>query len=184
MAGTLSMFNFVTLNGFFCGIDGDISWHQHGADEGEVAEEGLKSQGTLLFGRKTYELMASFWPTPMGQENNPVVAEGMNKAPKVVFSRTLKNPTWNNTRVVSENITAEVRKLKQAGTDMTILGSGSIVTQLAEENLIDVYQLMINPVILGAGRSLFEGIKKPPQLKLIENKTFKSGIILLTYHPR
>jgi len=91
-------FTFVTLNGYFQGPKGDISWHRHGVEENEFAVEAMKFENTLLFGRVTYEMMASYWPTPLAIKNDPVVAERMNKADKIVFSRTLKKAEWNNTR--------------------------------------------------------------------------------------
>lgn len=180
----LTVFNFVTLNGYYKGPEGDIGWHRHGAEEGEYASEGLKSESILLFGRVTYEMMASYWPTPMAIQNDPVVAEGMNNAEKVVFSRSLKNAAWNNTRIVKDNIVEEIKKMKRtAGKDMTILGSGSIVTQFAEQGLIDEYQFMVDPVVLGDGTPMFQSIKQKLDLKLTNTRTFKSGVVLLCYEP-
>jgi tryptophan-rich sensory protein len=93
----LTVFNFVTINGYFKGSKGDISWHRHGAEENEYAAASLKSGNTLLFGRVTYEMMASYWPTPVAIKNDPIVARGMNNADKIVFSRTLKKAEWDNT---------------------------------------------------------------------------------------
>jgi dihydrofolate reductase len=183
--GRLSVFNFVTLNGFFEGPKGDISWHRHGAEENAYAVDGLKSGSTLLFGRVTYEMMAGYWPTPLAMKNDPVVAEGMNNAEKIVFSRTLKKVEWSNTRLVKDNIAEEVKKLKQEpGKNMTVLGSGSIVTQLAQLGLIDEYQIMVDPVLLGDGTPIFKGIKQTLNLKLTATKTFRSGVILLSYEPK
>jgi dihydrofolate reductase len=178
----LNVFNFITLNGYFAGPSGDISWHRHGGEENEFAAEGAQSGSTLLFGRVTYQMMASYWPTPDALKTFPEVARGMNQAEKVVFSRTLKKADWNNTRFVKENIVEEVRKLKQRpGKGLTILGSGSIVTQLAEQGLIDEYQIMVDPVAIGAGTPLFEGLKGKLDLKLTGTRAFKSGVVLLTY---
>ncbi len=180
----VTVFNFVTLNGFFKGPNEDTSWHKHGEEESEFSAESLKSGNTLLFGRVTYEKMASFWPTPMAIEQFPVVAEGMNKAEKIVFSRTLKKVEWSNTRVVKGNIVEEVKKMKQMpGKDMTLLGSGSILTQFAEQGLIDEYQIMVNPVALGDGTPIFKGIKHNLNLKLTTTRTFRNGIVLLCYQP-
>jgi len=181
----LGVFNFVTLNGYYKGLNGDISWHQHGdADEHEYGVEGVKSGNTLLFGRVTYEMMASFWPSPEAIKNDPVMTEGMNKADKIVFSRTLKKAGWNNTRILKDNIVEEVRKMKQvAGKDMTILGSGSIITQFAEEGLIDEYQFMVDPVVLGDGTPIFKNIRHQLELKLTNTRTFKSGVVILCYQP-
>jgi len=182
--GRLSVFNFVTLNGYFEGPKRDISWHRHGAEENAYAVEGLKSSNTLLFGRVTYELMASYWPTPLAKKNDPLVAEGMNKAEKIVFSRTLKKVEWSNARLVKDNMAEEVRKMKQIpGKNMTVLGSGSVVTQLAQQGLIDEYQIMVDPVLLGNGTPIFKGIKEKLDLKLVATKTYKSGVVLLSYEP-
>lgn len=181
----LNSFNFVTLNGCFAGPKGDLTWHRHGGEESGYSEEGLASGNTLLFGRMTYELMVSYWPTPMAKASFPVVADGMNGAEKIVFSRTLKKAEWNNTRVVGGNIAEEIRKMKQLpGKDMTILGSGSIVTHFADEGLIDEFQVMIDPVALGDGTPLFSGIRRKLDLDLIGTRAFKSGVVLLTYRPQ
>ena len=182
---TLSVFNFVTLNGFFEGPNKDIRWHRHGTEESEYSAQGLKSDSILLFGRATYEMMAGYWPTPMAMENDPVVAEGMNKADKIVFSKTLKRAEWTNTRLIKDNLVEEIKKMKSAsgGKDMTVLGSGSIVTQLAEHGLIDEYQIMIDPVVLGDGTPMFKGIEHKLDLKLVASRTFKSGVVLLSYRP-
>jgi dihydrofolate reductase len=180
----LTVFNFVTLNGYFKGPKGDISWHQHGAEENEYAVEGLRSGSTLLFGRVTYEMMASYWPTPDAIKNDPVVAAGMNHADKIVFSRTLKKAEWNKTRLMKDNIVEEIKKMKQLpGTDMTLLGSGSILTQFAEQGMIDEYQIMVDPVVLGDGTSIFKNIKHKLDLKLTKTRIFKSGVVLLCYQP-
>jgi dihydrofolate reductase len=180
----LSVFNFVTLNGYFQGPEGDISWHRHGQEESEYAAEGLKGGSTLLFGRVTYEQMASFWPTPDALKNAKVVAEGMNKADKIVFSRTLKKAEWNNTRLVKDNMVEEIKRLKQIpGKGLTVLGSGSILTQLAEAGLIDEYQLMVDPVLLGNGTPIFKNLRHKLDLKLTMTRTFKSGVVVLCYQP-
>jgi dihydrofolate reductase len=128
--------------------------------------------------------MASFWPTPFAIENMPIVAEGMNSMPKVVFSRTLDQASWNNTKLAPGDIAAEVRKMKQEpGPDMAILGSGSIVAQLAPEGLIDEYLVVVHPVVLGQGRTMFDGITEKLPLKLTKTRTFSSGKVYLCYEP-
>jgi len=179
---TIRSFNFITLNGFFAGPGGDLSWHRHGEEEAAYAEEGVKGGSILLFGRITYQMMASYWPTPMAAQALPVVAEGMNRAEKIVFSRTLAKADWKNTRIMKGDIKQEIGKLKQTpGKDMTILGSGSIVRQFAEWGLIDEYQLMIDPVVLGDGAQFMKGLRQKLDLKLTGTRTFKSGVVLLTY---
>jgi dihydrofolate reductase len=180
----LSTFTFISLDGYYKGQNQDISWHKHGAEEGEFSAENLKPGNILLFGRTTYEMMASFWPTSMAYDSFPVVAEGMNKAEKIVFSRTLQKADWENSSVISDNMIEEVRKLKQhAAKDMTLLGSGSILAQLAEAGLVDEYQIMIDPVAIGNGTPIFQNINRQLDLKLTSNKIFKSGVVLLCYQP-
>jgi dihydrofolate reductase len=108
----------------------------------------------------------------------------MNSLPKVVFSKTLDHASWNNTTLVKGDPAGEMRKLKQAqGQDLVILGSGSIVSQLAQEGLIDEYQIVVNPIALGAGRTLFDGVKEKLPLKLTKSRAFGNGNVLLCYEP-
>lgn len=179
----LIVFNSVSVDGYFVDANGEMSW-AHGADPefNAFTQENARGGGTLLFGRITYELMASYWPTPMAAKNDPVVAEGMNKMQKVVFSRKMEKATWNNTRLVKNNLAEEVRRLKkEAETDLVLMGSGTIVAQLAEERLIDEYQLVVVPVALGGGRTLFEGVKAKLDLKLKSSRIFQSGRVYLCY---
>ncbi|HLE42001.1 MAG TPA: dihydrofolate reductase family protein [Nitrospirota bacterium] len=176
------VFNLVTLDGYFEGPRREIDWHNVDAEFNEYAIGMLNSVDTLLFGRVTYELMAGYWPTPDAMKNDPIVAGKMNSLPKIVFSRTLDKVAWNNSRLVKSNVEEEIQKIKkQQGKDIVILGSGSIVSELAPLGLIDEYRLMVNPVVLGAGKPLFKGIKDRLNLKLIKAKTFKSGNVLLYY---
>jgi dihydrofolate reductase len=183
----LIAFNHVTLDGYFVSATGDFRWASNGNDDPEYAAfvaENASGGGQLLFGRKTYELMASYWPTPIADQHNPAVAKGMNSMSKVVFSRTLDKASWNNTHLVKGDLVSEVRKMKsQDGPGMAILGSGSIIAQLAQENLIDEYQMMVDPVALGGGRSMFEGIKDKLTLKLAKTRTFQNGKVYLCYEP-
>ncbi len=178
----LTVFNLVTLDGYFAGEGGDISWHNVDEEFHELAEKASNSGNTLLFGRITYELMASYWPTAEAIKNDPMVAQGMNKAEKIDFSRTLNKANWNNTKLVKDNMLMEIRELKQeSGKDLTILGSGSIVSQLAQERLIDEYQILLNPVVIGKGRTMFEGVKDRFSLKLTNTRVFGNGNVLLSY---
>src|SRR5829696_8832675 len=128
----LTSFIFVSLDGYFKGNKEDISWHHHGEEEGEFSADNIRSGNILLFGRNTYEMMAGFWSTPMAFDLFPDVAKGMNSAEKVVFSRTLLKAEWQPTRIINDHMIDEIGKLKQtAEKNMTLLGSGSILTQLA-----------------------------------------------------
>jgi dihydrofolate reductase len=183
--GKILAFNNVTLDGYFAGENGDISWaHRLDPELKAFVEENAKGAATLLFGRKTYELMSSYWPTPLATENDPVVAERMNRIPKLVVSRSLRSPAWSNTTVIKEDLVGYIGAIKTSSREnITILGSGSVVAQLAQENLIDEYQLMVNPVVLGKGRGLFDGIQKTLILKLIKTRAFGHGNVLLCYSP-
>ncbi|HWQ19939.1 MAG TPA: dihydrofolate reductase family protein [Methanotrichaceae archaeon] len=183
----ITVFENVSLDGYFAGPNGEIDWFvaEPGgqAELDEFAADSIKSTEMLLFGRVTYELMASYWSTADAMKSNPVVAERMNNLPKIVFSRTLDDVKWQNTRLVKGNIEEEIKKMKcQPGGNMAIMGSGSIVSALAQLGLIDEYSIMVNPVVLGAGRSVFQGVRDRLHLKLLETRTFKnSGNVLLSY---
>jgi dihydrofolate reductase len=179
----LIVFNHVSLDGFFTDAKSDMSWaHAQDAEWSAFTEGNAASGGVLLFGRVTYDLMASFWPTPAALEHFPVIAERMNSLPKVVFSKTMNKASWKNTELVKGDIAAAVRKMKEApGPGMVIMGSGTIVSQLTQARLIDAYQIVVNPIVLGKGRTLFEGVKEKVPLKLTESRIFGNGNALLTY---
>jgi len=184
----LVVFNHISLDGYFVDANGDMSWAKaghHDAEWNAFVAENASGGGVLVFGRITYELMASFWPTPAAIESMPVIADGMNRMPKVVFSRTLDHVSWNNTTLVKGDLVAEVQKMKEEpGEDMAILGSGSIVSQLAQVGLIDEYQVVVNPVVLGKGRTMFEGIKENLNLRLTKTRTFGNGNVFVSYEPK
>ena len=183
--GTLKVFNSVTLDGYFTDASGDLSWaHKSDPEWNDFVAGNAGGGGTLLFGRITYEMMASFWPTAQAKESFAAVAEGMNRHSKVVFSRTLDKVSWSNTRLVKDDLTGEVRRMKQQPPDIVILGSGTIVAQLTEAGLIDEYQLVINPVVLGRGRTMFDGVRRKVDLRLTNERRFKNGNVLLTYEAR
>jgi dihydrofolate reductase len=181
----LIVFNMVSLDGFFVDGKGDMSWaHKNDAEWNTFVSGNASGSGLLVFGRITYQLMASYWPTPMALQNSPIVAKGMNEMPKIVFSRTLDNISWSNTKLIKGDLAAEVRKLKQeSGPDMVILGSGTIVSQLAQQSLIDEYQLAVSPIVLGKGRTLFEGVKEKLNLRLARSRTFGNGTVFACYQP-
>ena len=187
----ISVFNHVTIDGFFAGPHGEIDWFKviKKDDEWEkyTHEQSARSGNTLIFGHTTYEMMKGYWPTPDAIRNDPDMARVVNNSPKMVFSKTLQNveeePNWKNIKLFHEIKPEEIIKLKkQDSEDFTILGSGSIVQQFANLDLIDEYQLVVVPVVLGVGKSLFKDVKRM-NLKLLEAKTFKNGIVLLKYSP-
>jgi dihydrofolate reductase len=181
----LIVFNHVTLDGYFVSAGGDMNWAKEGDDDKEYqafVAGNAGGDGQLLFGRVTYQMMASYWPTAMAEQHMPEVAKGMNRMPKVVFSRTLNEAKWSNSRLVKDNLVEEVRKMKnEPGPGMTILGSGSVVAQLAAAQLIDEYQVMIDPVALGKGRTMFEGMPEILRLKITKTRSFRNGKVYLCY---
>lgn len=177
-------FNMVTLDGYFEGPDRTIDWHVVDEEFNEFAIAQVDSVDVLLFGRVTYELMAAYWPTPAAAANDPITADKMNRTAKVVFSRTLSKVTWQNTRLVKENILEEITKLKkQPGKDLILFGSSDLSVTLIQHGLIDEFRIMVNPVILGSGKSIFKGSLEKQTLKLLKTRVFRSGNVLLTYRP-
>ncbi len=182
------VFNLVTVDGLFAGPNGEIDWHNFDDEMGKYSVKQMKSLGALIFGKTTYELMASYWPTLDGIKSEPVVAGIMNNIPKMVFSKTLKEvkdgPIWKNVTVFREIKPEEFIKMKeQEGRDIAIFGSGTIVQQFTNLGLIDEYRLIVNPLILGEGKPLFKDIKNKINLKLINTRVFKNGNVLLCYQP-
>jgi dihydrofolate reductase len=178
------LFNMMTIDGFFEGLNKEIDWHNVDNEFNDFAIEQLTSASFLIFGRLTYELMAGYWPTPDALSNDPLVAERMNSIPKIVFSKTLDKTTWNNTRLIKENIGQECKKLKQRhDKDIFIFGSANLALTFRNLDLIDEYRIMVNPVILGQGNTLFKPAKERLKLKLIKTRSFISGNVLLYYEP-
>ena len=181
-------FDLVTVDGLFAGPNGEIDWHNYDDEMGRHSLEQLKSLGALIFGKTTYELMASYWPTPDGVKGEPVVAGIMNSIPKIVFSKTLQEvkdgPLWKNVKVFHEIKPEEIIKMKeQGGGDIAIFGSGIIVQQLTNLGLIDEYRLIVNPLILGNGKPLFKDVNDKLKLKLVNARVFENGNVLLSYAP-
>jgi dihydrofolate reductase len=181
----LSVFNSVSLDGYFTDANNDYSFAHDGATDPEVMEftkGNAKGANALIFGRVTYELMSAWWPTPAAAKAMPEIAAGMNKAPKYVFSHTLDAADWSNTTVLKGDPATEMARIKQTpGPDMTILGSGTIVAQLTAAGLIDEVQLMVCPVLLGNGKSMFAGVAGKPRWILSRSKTFRNGRVFLAY---
>jgi dihydrofolate reductase len=181
----LVVFNNVSLDGYIADARGDMRWaHNDDAEWTAFVAENASGGGVLLLGRITYDLMASYWPTPAARANAPAVAEGMNRMQKVVCSRTLDKATWQNTTLVKDDIVAAVRKMKdEPGPGIAILGSGSIVAQLTEARLIDEYQIVVHPVVLGDGKTMFAGLRMQVPLRLTKTRVFGNGNVVLWYEP-
>jgi dihydrofolate reductase len=178
---TLRVFESISVDGYFTDAGGDSGWAHAGGQDAEFTDwigRNASSGGELLFGRKTYQLMEAFWPTPAASAQMPVVAKGMNSARKYVASRTIR-PTWTNTHLLEGNLVEAVRSLKaRGGPDITVLGSGNVAAQLGTADLVDEYQFVIVPVALGGGRTVFE---KGRTLRLVEQCAFRCGTVVVTY---
>lgn len=176
------MWNLVTLDGFFEGPKSwDLDWHDTvwGEEMEQYAIKQSKSTGALLFGRVTYEGMASYWPSQKGE-----IADFMNTIPKVVFSRTLKKADWNNTQLVKENVVDEVVKLKkQPGKTLFVFGSADLSSTLLKHGLFDELDLAVTPLLLGHGNPLFKTSPERIKMKLLEATPLKSGGVILRYQP-
>ena len=179
----LSAFMQVSLDGRFADAAGDISFaHQQAADsEWRQFMAGNAAAGSvLMFGRITYDLMASWWPTPAAAKAMPEIARQMNALPKVVASRTLSSPKWPNTTLIYRDLIGTVRRMKaESGPDITILGSGSIVTQLATAQLIDRIEVAVNPIALGAGKAFLAGLPLPMPFTMKRTRVFDNGSVVL-----
>ena len=181
----LMVFNSMTLDGFIADVNGEMSWaHKQDAEWNSFVAGNASGEGVLVFGRKTYEMMAGYWPTPMAAQNSPVVAKRMNELQKIVFSRSLDKAAWQNTTLRKGELLQEVKQLKQqTGAGLVILGSASIVAQLSEARLIDEYQIALCPVAIGGGKSMFADLRDRMALKLAGTRSFQNGNVFLTYHP-
>jgi dihydrofolate reductase len=199
LARRILAFDWLTADGYFAGSDGNLNWVVPDDERAKAAATGITAADTVLFGRRTYELFERFWRTALkdsatapdphrpGQQSREhrVIAVWMNEATKLVFSRALKEVTWNNARLFHELDVSEIAAMKQRpGKDMMIFGSGSIVSQLTQHGLIDEYQFVVCPVFLGDGRRLLEGLSKSVTLELLETRKYPSGDVSLRYAPR
>jgi len=175
----------VSLDGYLAGPGGDLSWHAINDEFLKYAVEMLEPVDTILFGRVTYELMVSYWPTSHAKSTDPLVADKMNNSQKVVFSKTLEKVEWENTTLIRGDIEKNILELKeQPGKDIVILGSGTIVSALTELDLIDEHRIIINPVILGSGIAQFTGNLSRKDLHLNDVKRLSTGVVILNYQPK
>lgn len=173
------LFMMITLDGYFEGDNHDISWHNTDQEFVDFADAQLDEADTLIFGRKTYEMMAEFWPSQAANEHEQSTAARMNALHKVVFSHSDMPVNWEHT-VASTDLTAKVTELKaQSGQDIAVLGSSHLGKAMLEAGLLDEVRIMLNPVFIGSGSPLFDGLNK--KLTLVGSRTFQNGNVLLTY---
>ena len=179
------VFNNLSLDGNFADAEGGVGWAKRDNEElTEYVKQSRGDIGTYLFGRTTYQMFAGFWPTPAGKAVNPYFAKVLNAGHKVVFTKTLKQAEWENTTIEPNAVASTLARLKAASSgSCLIFGSGTLVRELTEHGLIDEYQVVVNPVILGSGKPLFSPLPAQVELTLLEAKTFKNGTVLLRYKP-
>jgi len=181
----LVVFNSMSLDGFIADNNGDMAWaHRQDEEWNSFVAGNASGEGVLLFGPKTYDMMAGYWPTPTATQNSPAVAKRMNELHKIVFSRAMEKAIWQNTTRLRGELTADVKRLRQqTGPDLVILGRASIVAQLSNARLIDEYQIALCPIILGDGKSMFARTQEKLALRLASPCSFQNGNVFLTYHP-
>jgi dihydrofolate reductase len=182
---------WVTLDGYIAGLNGEMDWIGEIYDDamGKYESDLVSEADTLLLGRVTYESFAGSWPhvpdNPNAPEGEKDYARRLNAMRKIVFSRTLESVEWNNSTLRKEVIPEEIGQLKrEPGRDMLIYGSASLVQAMTNLGLIDEYQLLFHPVILGSGKQLWSDLTHQVKLKLVNTKTHPSGVVVLTYQPR
>jgi dihydrofolate reductase len=180
---------WITLDGFLAGPNGEMNWVMVDQEMGQYEDDLVSSADTLILGRVTYQSFAGSWPhvpeNPSVSEGEKEYARKLNSMRKIVFSKSLEKAEWNNSQLVREILPNEIASMKQMpGKDIVIYGSASIVQAFTDLGLIDEYQLLVHPVVLGGGKPLFAGIAKPAQLNLLHTKSFPSGVIGLYYVPQ
>jgi dihydrofolate reductase len=174
----------VSADGYHATADGGLAWQTFDQQFTDYSIEQLAEVDTLIFGRVTYEAMVVYWPAQAGEDFDAGIAARMNAISKIVVSRTLDRADWANTRIVHDAAAAQLTELKQQpGKDIAIFGSSALTAGLLAAGLVDELRLMVNPVILGHGASLFAGAPATP-LNIVNTRRFTSGCLLLTYHPK
>jgi dihydrofolate reductase len=177
-------FMVMTLDGYTEGPNQEFDWPNVDDEFDRFSLSQLNDIDILLFGKNTYVLMADYWPSAEARRDDPATADAMNDAEKVVFSASLSEAEWANTRLVTTDAAATVRELKeQPGNDLALFGSATLTVSLLEHGLVDELRVMVNPILLGAGVSLFSTLSGRVPLKLLRTTTFSSGNVLLTYQP-
>jgi dihydrofolate reductase len=177
-------FEMATLDGYHETLESSLDWHTVDDEFQDFAFRQLGEADTLLFGRRTYEHMAGFWPTAAGPAAQADIAEAMNRLPKVVVTTTLTAADWAPTTIISADVEGELGRLKaKPGADIALIGSSALAASLLGLGLIDELRIMVNPVVLGRGHAQLGGADRT-ELRLTGVREFRSGNVLLTYEPR
>jgi dihydrofolate reductase len=174
--------HLLSLDGYFGGANDEIDWFAFDEDSLEWSRKLLRSASSIVMGRRTFELMAQYWPTPQARKEEPYISERMTELPKLVFSRTLDSSGWENTRFERRPVAEVIREEKRgSGGHILVLGSSSIVASLWKEHLVDEVHVRIQPIVLGKGRPLFPKSESRQPLALKECRMFPSGVAALQY---
>lgn len=179
-------FMHISLDGFVAGPNGEMDWIKVDQELFDHVGKRISEGDTALYGRVTYEMMENYWPTaadkPKATKHDIEHSKWYSKVQKIVLSKTMKGRSLNNTRIISENLSEAINELRQGtGADILLFGSPTATHSLMQKDLIDGYWLFVNPVILGRGIPLFEGIKDKTKLKLLTTRQFTSGVTELNY---
>jgi dihydrofolate reductase len=181
---TLASFIVTSLDGFYEGPNGEFDWPIVDEEFNDFAVRQLDGAGTLAFGRATYEHMAAYWPTELAKANDPGITARMNTKPKLVFSTKLEDASWSATTIVSGEAAEQAVAIKAEGAEeLLVIGSAHLTAGLAEAGLLDELRIMVSPIVLGRGRSLFEDLEDRIRLTLLDVRPFDSGNVLLIYRP-
>ncbi len=190
------MFNRVSADGYFASNSGQLDWTVPDDALDRAGAERMPEVDAMLFGRRTYDAFESFWPHAVSDSESAsdphaigrhspalrAMGEWINATKKLVFSKTRADVSWQNSELFRALEAKHIRALKeQPGKDIIIFGSGSLVSQLSALGLIDEYQFVVGPVLLGSGRSLIAGLDEKVRLELIEVKPYASGNVVLRY---
>jgi dihydrofolate reductase len=181
---TVASFIITSLDGFYEGPNSEFDWPVVDEEFNDFAIRQLDGAETLGFGRATYEHMAAYWPTEQARANDPAITSRMNATPKLVFSTTLDDATWSATTIVPGEATEAVPAIKaKAGGELLVIGSAHLTAALAQSGTLDELRIMVSPIVIGQGRSLFENLEGRVSLTLLGVRQFDSGNVLLTYRP-
>jgi dihydrofolate reductase len=179
-------FMHISLDGFVAGPNGEMDWITVDQEIFDYVGNRIGEGDTALYGRVTYQMMESYWPTaadsPTASKHDIEHSKWYSEVRKVVLSKTMKEEGLTNTKIISDNLTIELNEIKQKpGEDILLFGSPTATHSLIEQNLIDGYWLFVNPILLGTGIPLFVGIKDKVKLKLLNTYQFSSGVTEMNY---
>jgi len=177
--------SYLSLDGFTASMDGTADWIVWDKSVNDYYKETQRTTDAVIFGKTSYQSLEGYWATGKAAAEDPEMIEFINQTKKIVFSKTLEKADWNNSTLMREIVPREIEEMKQQpGGHFLIMGSGSIVSQLANADLIDEYRFIVIPVVLGEGKPYFQGLKHKVTLRFLETRTFNCGNVLQRYQPK